>query len=138
DAGRLPLAPRPARLATTIEQLAELLAPRAEALGLEVATFVDPALPEVVVDEARLRQVLFNLAGNALKFTRTGGFTVEAEAVEPPGGGSVRVRFAVADTGPGIAEADFGRIFDEFEQAGSPAAGAGLGLSISRSIVRAM
>src|SRR5690606_14485184 len=74
EAGKLDLEARPFALAPMIEEAVELLAPRAQAKGIEIASFVDERLPrEVVGDMARLRQVLLNLAGNAIKFTETGG-----------------------------------------------------------------
>src|SRR3954464_13269424 len=74
DAGKLDLEPRPFALSTLVEETVELLSPRAQAKGLEIASSIDERLPGTVVgDAARLRQVLLNLAGNAVKFTETGG-----------------------------------------------------------------
>src|SRR5207244_2753727 len=70
EAGRLELEPRPFRLAVLVEETVELLAPRVQAKGLEIASYLDERLPDQVVgDAARLRQILLNLAGNAVKFT---------------------------------------------------------------------
>jgi signal transduction histidine kinase/CheY-like chemotaxis protein len=141
-AGDAGLAPRDVDPHALVESVASLLAPRAREKGLELAVFVDPAAPRrVLADAGRLRQVLINLAANAVKFTETGGVAValHAERVEE---GSAVLRFEVRDTGPGIAEADRARIFEAYVQGDSSAArraeGAGLGLSIARGIVHAM
>ena len=74
EAGKLDLEARPFALAALVEETVELLAPRAQAKNIEIASFVDDRLPKRIVgDAARLRQVLLNLAGNAIKFTETGG-----------------------------------------------------------------
>jgi hypothetical protein len=101
---------------------------------LEIAAYVDERLPmEVVGDAARLRQVLLNLAGNAIKFTSTGGVALIVE----PGIWPNEISFLVRDTGIGIAPEAQARIFREFEQADERIArsygGTGLGLSISRA-----
>ncbi len=139
EAGRLDLDARPFDLPALVEQIVELLAPRAQAKALEIAAYVDEALPRMVVgDAARLRQVLLNLAGNAIKFTEQGGVAIEVEPGIWPG----HVEFAVRDTGIGIAPEQQARIFLEFEQAESGAArqftGTGLGLAISKRIVERM
>ncbi len=139
EAGRFDLAPRPTALEPLLEEIAELLFSRADAKGLDFATIVDPAVPaEVTVDPARLRQVLINLAGNAIKFTESGGVAIAVafDAAEPG-----RIRFAVEDSGPGVPADLAERIFDEFEQAGDAErrlAGSGLGLGIARRIIRQM
>jgi CheY-like chemotaxis protein len=122
-----------------IEDITELLAPRAQARKLEIAAYVDERLPlEVVGDAARLRQVLLNLAGNAIKFTATGGVALIVE----PGIWPNEISFLVRDTGIGIAPEARELIFREFEQADERIArsygGTGLGLSISERIVKRM
>ncbi len=139
EAGRLDLAARPFALSALVEEAVELLGPRAQAKGLEIGGYVDERLPaRVVGDAARLRQVLFNLAGNAIKFTERGGVSIVVEPAE----GSDAVAFSVRDTGIGISAQDQSRIFLEFEQADSGAArkfdGTGLGLTISKRIVERM
>lgn len=127
--------PAPFEVARLVEEVAELLAPRANAKGLDLATFVSLEAPsEIVADAARTRQVLLNLAGNAIKFTPSGGVGLRVEAAA---GG---VRFSVHDTGPGFPAEDRERLFEEFEQgeAGQAAGGVGLGLSISRRLAAAM
>jgi PAS domain S-box-containing protein len=139
EAGRLDLAARPFPLAAFVEEVVELLGPRAQAKGLEIGGYVDERLPSRVVgDGARLRQVLFNLAGNAIKFTESGGVSIIVEPSAQPGAIAISVR----DTGIGIPLADQARIFLEFEQAdGSPTrkfGGTGLGLTISNKIIESM
>jgi PAS domain S-box-containing protein len=139
EAGKIDLERRPFALPGLIEDITELLAPRAQARKLEIAAYVDERLPvEVVGDAARLRQVLLNLAGNAIKFTSTGGVALIVE----PGIWPNEISFLVRDTGIGIAPEAQQRIFREFEQADEHIArshgGTGLGLSISERIVKRM
>ena len=137
EAGKLELEARPFALAPLVEETIELLAPRAQAKNIEIACYVDERLAEKFVgDAARLRQVLLNLAGNAVKFTEQGGVIV---TVEPDGGA---IRFAVRDTGIGLTQDDQARIFRDFEQADGSSTrkfgGTGLGLAISKRIVERM
>ncbi|HLI99454.1 MAG TPA: response regulator, partial [Bradyrhizobium sp.] len=139
EAGKIDLEARPFALAALIEDVTELLAPRAQARKLEIAALIDDRLPaRVIGDAARLRQVLLNLAGNAIKFTTTGGVALIVE----PGIWPNEICFRVRDTGIGIAPEAQQRIFREFEQADERVArsygGTGLGLSISERIVKRM
>jgi signal transduction histidine kinase/CheY-like chemotaxis protein len=139
EAGKLDLVPQPFRLATLVEEAVELLAPRAQDKGLEIASFLDDRLPaRVIGDATRLKQVLLNLAGNAVKFTEAGGVAVIVE----PGRAPDEVSFLVRDTGIGIADDAQARIFAEFEQADGGSTrrfgGTGLGLAISKRIVERM
>jgi PAS domain S-box-containing protein len=139
EAGKIDLEARPFPLTSLIEDITELLAPRAQAKTLEIAAYVDERLPlEVIGDAARLRQVLLNLAGNAIKFTSTGGVALIVE----PGIWPNEISFQLRDTGIGIAPEAQERIFREFEQADDRIArsygGTGLGLSISERIVKRM
>lgn len=139
EAGRLDLEARPFTLAVLVEEVVELLAPRAQAKSIEIAAFVDERLPvNLVGDSARLRQVLLNLAGNAIKFTERGGVSVIVE----PGARDGEFCFRVRDTGIGLKAEDQQRVFLDFEQAdGSPTrkfGGTGLGLAISKRIVERM
>jgi PAS domain S-box-containing protein len=139
EAGKIDLEQRPFNLVELIEDITELLAPRAQAKNLEIAAYVDERLPlELIGDAARLRQVLLNLAGNAIKFTSQGGVALIVE----PGIWPNEISFLVRDTGIGIAPDARERIFREFEQADERIArnygGTGLGLSISERIVKRM
>jgi PAS domain S-box-containing protein len=139
EAGRLDLAPRPFALGGFVEQVVELLGPRAQAKGLEICGYVDERLPARVIGDAeRLRQVLFNLVGNAIKFTERGGVSIIVE----PGSAPSEIAIAVRDTGIGIAAENQARIFREFEQADGGSTrkygGIGLGLTISQRIVERM
>ncbi len=138
EAGKLELGSEAFDLATLVEGVVELMAPRAQDKGLEIASFLSPGLDRMVVGDAvRLRQVLTNLAGNAVKFTAKGGLGVAVERVDDG-----RIRFSVSDTGPGVPPDRREAIFDEFEQADSTTTrqhgGTGLGLAISRRIVDLM
>ncbi|TPQ45857.1 hypothetical protein C2U72_26335 [Prosthecomicrobium hirschii] len=142
EAGRLDLAPAPAGLEAMVEAVIELVAPRAQARGIELAAHVAADVPlRLVFDEARLRQVLINLAGNAVKFTERGGVAVTVARLDGRAD-RARLRFEVTDTGIGIAPEHLERIFNEYEQAESGPArrygGTGLGLAISRAIVERM
>jgi PAS domain S-box-containing protein len=139
EAGRLDLEPRPFDLAVMVEETVELIAPRAQAKDLAVASYVADNVPrQVVGDAARLRQVLLNLAGNAIKFTDQGGLSIVVERGTKPDA----IVIAVRDTGIGIAVEEQERIFHEFEQTDRSAArafpGTGLGLAISRRIIERM
>jgi PAS domain S-box-containing protein len=139
EAGKIDLEHRPFALSALIEEITELLAPRAQAKAIEIAAYVDERLPlEVIGDAARLRQVLLNLAGNAIKFTSHGGVALIVE----PGVRPDEISFLVRDTGIGIAPEARQRIFRDFEQADEGIArsygGTGLGLSISERIVKRM
>ena len=135
------LHPAPTDIERLLRGAVELLSPRAHAKGLEIAWACDPDVPTVVADEVRLRQVLFNLAGNAVKFTETGGVLILAETAGETTAG-VRVRFTVKDTGPGIAAPDLDRIFEPFAQGAGGQDGliesTGLGLAIVRRLTEAM
>jgi CheY-like chemotaxis protein/nitrogen-specific signal transduction histidine kinase len=139
EAGKLELEARPFALASLVEETVELLAPRAQAKDIEIASFVDDRLPaNVVGDAARLRQVLLNLAGNAIKFTEQGGVAVIVEPSERAND----IRFLVRDTGIGLKPEDQARVFRDFEQADGSSTrkfgGTGLGLAISKRIVARM
>ena len=142
DAGKLELQEAPFSPHAMVQSVAELLSPKAAEKGVEITAFVDSSVPDKLHgDEARLRQVLINLAGNGVKFTDAGGVSIEVRFVAS-GDTSVRLAFDVRDTGIGIPEDMLASIFDEFAQAESGAArkreGTGLGLAIARKIIRAM
>jgi PAS domain S-box-containing protein len=139
EAGKIDLEHRSFHLGGMMEEIVELLAPRAQARQIEIACYVDERLPlDVMGDAARLRQVLLNLASNAVKFTSHGGVALIVE----PGIWPNEISFLVRDTGIGIPPDAQQRIFREFEQADEHIAqqygGSGLGLAISERIVRRM
>lgn len=137
EAGRASLEIVPFRPIETAQSVVELLAPRARAKGLELVleAGADAGL-SVCSDEGRVRQILFNLLGNALKFTESGGVTLRLSAQQY--GQEAVVRFAVRDTGPGVPPEKRALIFEAFEQADSSHArafgGAGLGLAIVKRL----
>ncbi|MFL6290010.1 MAG: ATP-binding protein [Thermoanaerobaculia bacterium] len=142
EAGRLLLRPRDFRLPELLSNALRLLAPQAGERGLDLGLEVDPWLPDGLHGDAvRLRQVLLNLVGNAIRFTRQGSVTVRVEAEQPATEGST-IRFEVRDTGVGIRPEDQARLFQPFGQTDSAASrhlgGTGLGLVISKSIVEMM
>jgi len=128
--------------AALVRTVVEMLAPRASEKGLKLACAIDPALEAPLIgDPGRLRQVLLNLAGNAVKFTERGGFAITARVLAQRMG-EVTVGFAVADTGIGIAPSARPLLFREFAQGDTSISrrfgGTGLGLAISRRLIEAM
>jgi CheY-like chemotaxis protein len=142
EAGRMDLHQRPTRLHDMLTVVADIMRVRAEkkylGFGLELA----PGLPDAVnVDETRLRQVLLNLLGNAVKFTDRGNVWLRLAPAPAQEAGAARLRFEVIDEGVGIASDHLEAIFHPFEQVGDHgrrADGTGLGLAISRQLVRLM
>ncbi len=125
-----------------VAEVVSLMHVRANAKGLTLRDEYDGPLPEsIVTDPARLRQILVNLVGNAIKFTNTGGVRIVTRLVPVAGGGSM-LKFDVIDTGRGIPESEIARLFEPFTQADSSASrrheGTGLGLTISRHLARAL
>lgn len=137
EAGRFELKPSEIDPRQLVEEVCELLYARTRNKGIELATVLSPDIPrKVSVDAGRLRQVLVNLIGNAVKFTDKGGVVVSIDTTRNRNG----LSFSIRDTGPGMSSEDATRIFQEFEQADSAITrrhgGAGLGLSISQRIIR--
>lgn len=137
EAGKLELASEPFDLGVLVETVSELMAPRAQVKGIELAAHLAPDLPtHLVGDRDRIRQILLNLVGNAIKFTDRGGVGIRISRDDG------MVVIDVADTGPGIPEERRQAIFEEFEQADvSPARrheGTGLGLAIVRRLTALM
>jgi len=143
DAGRLTLEITEFELAPLVESVVELLAPRAAAKELELVSYVPPSLQGPLRgDPGRLRQILINLAGNAVKFTDAGCVTIELFDQRPGASGRAEIRIEVRDTGIGIAAADRERLFTMFTQVDSSAArrhgGTGLGLAICKRLTELM
>jgi len=142
EAGKLTLHAAPFTLRPLVEEVRALLVPRAREKGLALACEFDPRLEPVLHGDAgRIRQVLLNLAGNAVKFTEHGEVKVAANLVRE-GEGRLRFRLAVHDTGVGIPRRSWDRLFQPFVQADSTMTkrfgGTGLGLAISRQLVELM
>ncbi len=142
EAGELTLEQAPVRLRECLEQSVEVLAAAAAEKGIELVFRVDTDVPVAIIgDAARLRQVLHNLIGNAVKFTSEGEVFVSLSQTSS-GPDQVEVEYAVRDTGIGIDPAALSHIFESFAQQDSSTTrrfgGTGLGLSISRHLVRAM
>ncbi|KQY35504.1 histidine kinase [Caulobacter sp. Root487D2Y] len=127
----------PVDVENLLRQVAELLSPRAHEKAIEIAWAAAPGLPAILADEGRLRQVLLNYAGNAIKFTETGGVLLSAELAT-----NGRLRFSVRDTGPGVAPEARAAIFEAFVQTDpshqAQLGGAGLGLAIVARLAGAM
>ena len=134
DAGQLELFEHDFDLRNVFADLAAMMAPLAAEKGLSFVTLVDPDVPEVIhADEVRLRQVLINVLGNAVKFTLDGSVKIAATYA------AGRLQITVADTGPGISLEDQERVFRAFERGSAgEKAGAGLGLTISLRLVQLM
>jgi two-component system sensor histidine kinase EvgS len=142
EAGHLALDPRPTDPRALVDDAVAIMAAQAEAKGLALEAHLDVALaPAVLVDDGRLRQVLLNLIGNAIKFTAAGHIRVDVH-VDEEHAGRQRVRFVVTDTGIGIHAAKLRHVFAPFSQAESSTTrrfgGTGLGLSISRRLIERM
>lgn len=154
EAGKLEIDNHPINLREIAQSVIELLSPRAHDKGLEVAWYMDPSLPQMLIgDEVRLRQILTNLIGNAIKFTEKGGINIELLNREEQAnqnkffsenviGGIQKLQISVSDTGIGLSPQAQKKIFNDFEQADSSHArrfgGTGLGLAIIKRIVDKM
>ena len=144
EAGKLTLVRIPFSLPRTLDELRKLMAPQARAKGLDLRFDTGGEVPAVVVgDPARLRQVLVNLLGNAIKFTSRGSVTLEvARVASESEGHEANLRFLVRDTGIGIPAEQQQTIFEAFGQADSSVTrrfgGSGLGLTICHQLVQLM
>jgi len=141
EAGRFDPEPQPMSVREIADNIIELLAARAFAKGIGLGCHVEPDVPQMITaDPGKVRQVLLNLIGNAIKFTDNGGVLVNISRARTET--TDRICFTIADTGPGLHDEDLERIFEEFEQADGTSTrthgGAGLGLAISRRLVAAM
>jgi signal transduction histidine kinase/CheY-like chemotaxis protein len=146
EAGKMSLHPAAVNLATFLQVLANIMRVKAEEKGLGFGYALAPGLPAAVtIDETRLRQVLLNLLGNAVKFTDSGKVSLRVlpappnDETESPD--TARLRFEVADTGIGMTAQQLARIFQPFEQVATTQrreGGTGLGLAISQQLVHLM
>ncbi|PQO99870.1 hypothetical protein C5614_07350 [Massilia phosphatilytica] len=142
EAGKMELHPAAVHLETFMQVLANIMRVKAEEKGLTFSYELAPGLPSAVtVDETRLRQVLLNLLGNAVKFTDTGKVSLRVRPAAPDVEGVARLRFDVADSGIGMSAQQLARIFQPFEQVATAQrreGGTGLGLAISQQLVQLM
>jgi len=147
DAGQMELDPAPFVLAETIEDVATLVSSRVAEKDLELIVRVDPIIPQMMVGDAgRIRQIITNMMGNAVKFTEKGHIYVNVTPVGgstgPDTNGKMRLRFDIEDTGIGIPQEDLDKIFKKFSQVDTSASrkheGTGLGLSIATSLINLM
>jgi two-component system sensor histidine kinase/response regulator len=139
EAGRLEISNCEFDATSLIEGVGEILAPQADNKGLILSTFIDPRIPTIVVsDPLRIRQVLMNLGGNAIKFTNSGSVTIRADFLSRQNE-AIKVKFSVIDTGIGIDSSGFERLFEPFVQVDGSISrrygGTGLGLSISKRLI---
>lgn len=142
DAGKVELEIQPMSVRACLGETLELLGARLRAKGLSLASSVADDVPEVLLaDATRVRQILFNLLANAIKFTETGGVEVRTTSV-PAGEGRAEVRIEISDTGIGIAKENLPRLFLSFSQADASTSrrfgGTGLGLAISKRLAELM
>lgn len=142
DAGRLEFEEQPYAVEAVVQGALDLMASRAHAKGLEIGAFISPDVPPLLLgDGGRLRRVLLNLLGNAVKFTTSGSVMLDVGLAGCAAGGC-ELEFAISDTGPGIPPDMQPLLFEEFSQLGGGAArrqdGTGLGLAICRRLVRRM
>ncbi|MGJ8560149.1 MAG: sensor histidine kinase [Litorimonas sp.] len=142
EAGQMDLHPEPFELATLVEDVAVLAAEKAYAKSVDVMVRLDPNLPQHVVgDPVRIRQVLQNLTGNAVKFTEQ-GYVIISVTGTPQDRGHYNLEFSVADSGIGIDPDRIDHMFERFRQGSSGSArvyeGTGIGLSISRELTELM
>jgi signal transduction histidine kinase/ActR/RegA family two-component response regulator len=142
EARKLDLMPQSLHLPSFLQGVVEICRIRAEQKNIEFHYEPDVDLPlGIVADEKRLRQVLINLIGNAVKFTDCGSVTLRVERIAIAPEQTVQLRFTIADTGVGISSEDINKLFQAFEQVGEQdrkSEGTGLGLTISQQIVQLM
>jgi len=139
EAGKLEIEIIDCNVRTTVEEVVELLAEQAAAKHIELGCYIDESVPVTVrSDQGRLRQILINLVGNALKFTHAGRVYIHVRVASETLD-RVTLHFAVSDTGIGLAEEARSRLFEPFQQADSSTTrkygGTGLGLAISKQLV---
>lgn len=143
EAGKLNLENIPMSVCDVVEGVTETLAPTAMGKNITIHSYVDPTIPDAVIgDSVRLRQILFNLGGNAVKFTQEGSVALRVERVSRADSKNITFRFEVTDTGIGIPEEAQKTLFEAFTQAEQSTTrrfgGTGLGLTISQRLVRLM
>lgn len=143
EADKVSLENIPINLTNAVEDSALTVSYNATMKGLRLITYVDPALPSHILgDPTRLRQILINLASNAIKFSDKGEIVIRADLAGEDSGGQISVRFSVIDNGIGIAEENLKKLFQTFSQIDDSTSriygGTGLGLSICQGLVKMM
>jgi signal transduction histidine kinase/DNA-binding response OmpR family regulator len=142
EAGKVDLEIMDFELGDLVESAVALLAPKANEKGIDLGVFIDPVAGGFRGDPTRLRQIVLNLIGNAIKFTERGGVSVEVSLRPEASAELRRLRFEVADTGIGMSEAIRGMLFEKFSQADGSITrrfgGTGLGLAICKQLVELM
>ena len=142
EAGKMTVEKVPFRLVDVVEEVLQMISFASKDKGLALTSFVDDSIPEFLKgDPTRIRQILLNYLGNAVKFTDKGGVTFRVDLLNV-NEGQFRVKFSVEDTGPGIPDEKLNGIFNSFEQADSSTTrkygGTGLGLAICRQLATLM
>jgi signal transduction histidine kinase/DNA-binding response OmpR family regulator len=142
EAGKVEIEHIPFELRKIIYDIANILIPNTNKKGVEIITFIDPVIPSCLMgDPVRLRQVILNMANNAVKFTNDGEVFISAEMIYKRDD-KIKIRISVNDTGIGISRKNQHKIFSSFSQADSSTTrkygGTGLGLSISKKLVECM
>jgi len=137
-ASKVDLQPTRFEVEDLLRAVTELLAPRAQEKNLDIAWAAPAGMGAILADEGRLRQILLNFAGNAIKFAKSGGVLLSVSLTDDEA-----LRFSIIDTGPGVPLADRGRIFEAFTQSnpqydGAQLGGAGLGLAIAKTLAEVM
>jgi two-component system, sensor histidine kinase len=144
DAGKLDIVAQPFELRRLPREVVDLLSARAQERGVRLTSDVAPDAPTWLQgDPGRIKQILLNLVGNAIKFTEQGEVGLEVSLIgQAPEGGTARLRFVIRDTGVGIPAEDQGKLFQAFRQVDASATrrhgGTGLGLAISKQLVELM
>lgn len=143
EAGKMPLQSETFDLREMIEGIINLFTPKAEEKKLALRWWVDTSVPEIVTtDPSRLRQIIVNLVGNALKFTERGSVTLSVKNIPLPGSPEYLLEFSVRDTGVGIADSKLNLLFQSFSQLhpfiNRKYGGTGLGLAICKQLVELM
>lgn len=143
EAGKLDLEEIPVSISDVVDGVAETLAPNARAKGIKIKTFVDPEIPDAVIgDQVRIRQILFNLGGNAVKFTEQGKVFIRADKVPSRAKNKVKIRFQIIDDGIGIPKEAQAKLFQAFSQVDASTTrrfgGTGLGLTICQRLTEIM
>jgi signal transduction histidine kinase/HPt (histidine-containing phosphotransfer) domain-containing protein/FixJ family two-component response regulator len=143
EAGKLDLESIPISIVDTLENVAETMSVNARNKNIWLRVYVDPKIPEAVLgDQVRLRQILFNLGGNAVKFTEKGGVLIRADLLESSTEDEAKIRIQIIDSGIGLTEKGKAGLFQAFTQAESSTTrrfgGTGLGLTICQRLVEMM